>query len=207
VRTPPVSAGAKARRSNVADAVDEASTIVSEQYDRAARQTGDVASAAGAGQALHFVIAVAPGGVQVAEAIDFRRAEKADVDAALLEQAHHLEHLAALGSFENIRWVAHGVEQLGRGRFANNSVFKKSDGAGRMGSPRHEEGQHGQAHPNEDHFAIANFARGGRHHKFAEGVGTRGDVSFGAMSQMSFARILQIRFGRSAAMFRIYRVF
>src|SRR6202522_4660981 len=60
VRTPPISAGAKARRSNVADAVDKASTIVSEQNDGAARQTGDVASAAGAGQALPFFIAVPP---------------------------------------------------------------------------------------------------------------------------------------------------
>ena len=80
----PIGSGAEAGRSDVADAIDEAAAIVSEQNDGAAGQAGDVAGSAGAGQALAFVIAVTPGGIEISEAVDFGGAEKADVDAALL---------------------------------------------------------------------------------------------------------------------------
>ena len=94
-------------------------------------------------------------------------------------------------AFENIGRIAHGVEQLGGGSFADDAVFEKSDGAGGVGAASDEESQHGKAHADEDDFAIVNFTRGGGHHQFAEGVRASGSFSFLAMSQIGFATFLR----------------
>jgi hypothetical protein len=178
VSAPPVRAGAETGRGDVADAIAEAASIVREQDDRAPRETSDVASAAGAGEALHFVVAMTPGGIEIAEAIDFRCAEKTYVNASLLQQTHHIEHLAALGGAANICGIAHGVKKLGRRRLANDSIFKKSNGTRRMRASRNQEREHRKAHAYEDDFPIENFTRSGSDHKFAEGVGPRGAIGF-----------------------------
>ncbi len=87
-------------------------------------------------------------------------------------------------ALENIRRIAHGVEQLGGGGFANDPIFKEADGAGRVGAASDEEGEHGEAHADEDDFAIVHFTRGGGHHQFAEGVGASGGFGFRAMGQV-----------------------
>jgi hypothetical protein len=184
VTAAPIGSGAEAGRSDVADAIDQAAAIVGEQDNRAAGEAGDVAGSAGTGEALHFVVTMAPGGIEISEAIDFGCAEEADVDAALLEKIHDVKHLAALGGVQNIWRVAHGVEKFGGGIFANDTVFEKSDGAGRMGAARDEKGEHGEAHADEDDFAVVNFARCGGHHQFAEGVGASGSFGFLAMGQI-----------------------
>ena len=61
LRATPAVTGAESGRGDVADAIAEARTVVSEQHDRAARQASDVTRAAGTGEALHFFIAMAPG--------------------------------------------------------------------------------------------------------------------------------------------------
>src|ERR1700722_1120537 len=184
VTAAPVGSGSEAGRSDVADAIDEAATIMSEQDDGAASQAGDIAGSAGTGEALHFVVAVAPSGIEISEAIDFGGAEKADVDAALLEEIHDVEHLAALGCVQDIRWIAHGVEQFGGRSFANDAVFEKSDGQGGVGATCDKEREHGQAHADEDDFAIVNFARGGGHHQLTEGVKATGGFGFLATDQI-----------------------
>ena len=182
VRAPPVAACAETRRGDVADAVAEPAAIMRQQNHRAARETGDVARAARAGEPLHFIVAVAPRRTQIAEAIDFRSTEKTHVHAALLQQTHDVEHRAALGRFVNIRGIAHGVEKFGGRRLANDAIFEKSDGPRRVRAARDEEGEHGKAHAYKNNFAVANFPRGGGNHQFAEGVGARGAIRFGAMS-------------------------
>ncbi len=108
----------------MADAVGETSAIVGEQDDGTSGEACDITSSARARQALHFIVAVSPSGIQVAETIDFCCAEKTHVDAALLEQTHDVKHLAALGRAENIGGITHCVEKFGRGSFANDAIFK-----------------------------------------------------------------------------------
>ena len=110
---PPVAAGPETRRGDVADAVRETSAIVGQQDDRASRQACNVASSARTGQPLHLAVAVTPGTIQVAEAIDFRSTQKTDMDTSLLEKAHDVKHLPALRSAQNIGGIAHGAEKLG----------------------------------------------------------------------------------------------
>jgi len=184
VTAAPIGSGAEAGRSDVADAIDQAAAIVGEQDNRAAGEAGDVAGSAGAGETLHFVVTMAPGGIEISEAVNFGGAEEADVDASLLQEIHDVEHLAALGSAEDVRRVAHGVKQLGGGSLTNDAVFEQANRAGSMGAASDEKGEHGKAHADEDDFAIVNFARGGGHHQFAEGVGACGGFGFLAMGQI-----------------------
>src|SRR5271156_6787791 len=175
----PAFTAAESGRGDVADAVAEARAIVSQQHYGAAREAGDVTRSAGTGQALHFLVAVAPGGVEIAEAIYFGGAEKAYVHATLLQRAHHVEHSAALRGAAQIGRIAHGVEKFGGGSFAENAIFKKADGAGGMRAARDQEREHRQAHADENEFAIADFASGGGYHQFAKGVAASGEVGFG----------------------------
>ena len=183
LRATPAFTVAKSGRGDVANAVAEARAIVGEQHYRTASEAGDVACSAGAGQALHFFIAIAPGGVEIAEAIYFGCAEKADVHAALLQQTHHVEHGAALRCGAKIRWIAHSVEKLGGGSFAENAIFKQADCARSVRAAGYEKGKHRQAHANENQFTVADFARGGGYHEFAECVATRGEIGFGTNHQ------------------------
>ena len=114
------------------DALSKSRALVREQDDGALRQTCDVARAARARQALHFAVTIAPSGIQIAEAIYFSGAEKTELHAALLQERHHVEHLAALSCAANIRGIGHGIEQFGRRSFAYEAILVKTDSPGRM---------------------------------------------------------------------------
>src|SRR5277367_489314 len=167
---------------------------MSQQHHGAPREARNVASSAGTGQALHFFVAMAPSGVEIAETIHFGGAEKADVHAALLQQAHHVEHRAALRGTAQIRRIAHGVEQFGGRSFAEHAIFKKAHRTRRVRAARDEEGEHRQAHADEYEFAISDFTRGSGYHQFTEGVATRREIGFGASHYdcaLSFFRMSQ----------------
>src|SRR5271169_4442605 len=83
LRAAPAFTVAKSGRRNVADTVAQTRAIMSQQHHGAPREARNVASSAGTGQALHFFVAMAPSGVEIAETIHFGGAEKADVHAAL----------------------------------------------------------------------------------------------------------------------------
>jgi hypothetical protein len=126
---------------------------------------------------------MAPGGIEIAETIYFGGAEKANVHAALLQQAHDVEHCTALRGATKIRRIAHGVEKFGGGSFAEHAIFKEADGVWSVRTTRHEKGEHRQTHADENEFGIGDFARGGGYHQLAEGVTTRGKIGFGTSHQ------------------------
>ena len=97
----------------MADAIHQTSPIVCQKDDGAPGEAGNITSAARPRQPLHFIVAVTPRGIQVAEAINFRGTQKAHVDPALLKKAHDIEHLATLGCAQNIGGITHRVEKLG----------------------------------------------------------------------------------------------
>src|SRR5271169_6716544 len=71
LRATPAVTAAVAGRGDVAHAIAQARAVVSEQHNRAPREAGYVTRAAGTRQALHFLVALAPGGIEIAEAIHF----------------------------------------------------------------------------------------------------------------------------------------
>ncbi len=146
------------------DAFAEAVAMMREKHDGALGEAGNVASAAGTGQAAHLAILSAPGGIEIAEAINFGSTEEAGVHAALLEEGHDVEHLSALGGVEEIGRIGHGVEELSGGSFADQAIFVEADGVGSVGAFGDDEGEHGEAHADEDEFVIVNFAGCGGDH-------------------------------------------
>jgi hypothetical protein len=183
LRATPTFASAKSGRCDMSDAVAQARAIVSEQHYRTAREASDVASTARTRQALHFFIAMAPGGIKIAETIYFGGAEKAYVHSALLKEAHYVQHRAALRGAAQIWWIAHGVEKFAGGSFAQHAIFKEADGAWGVRATRHEKGEHRQTHADEYQLAIGDFTRGGGYHQFAESVAASGEIGFGASHQ------------------------
>jgi hypothetical protein len=167
----------------VSDAVAQARAIVSEQHHCAAREAGNVASTSGTWQALCFLIAMAPSGIEIAETIYFGGAQEANVHAALLQEAHYVQHRAALRGVAQIWWIAHGVEKFGGGSFAEHAIFKEADGAWGVSATRDDKSQHRQTHADENEFTIADLTRGGGYHQLAEGVTTRGQIGFGTSHQ------------------------
>ncbi len=98
--------------------------IVRENYNRALRQASNVTRASGAREPHRLSVPAAPRCVEIAKAVDLRRAQKADVHAALLQQSHHRNHIPAIRSLKQIRRISHGV-QKSRGRlFADDPVLK-----------------------------------------------------------------------------------
>ena len=91
-RATPGIASAIAGRSDVPNAFDEARTVMLQEHDGALREAGDVACAAGAGQSDFRGAEQPPDGVEIAEAVHFRSAQKSDVYAALLKERHHVQH-------------------------------------------------------------------------------------------------------------------
>ena len=178
LRRAPAVAPSVSGRCDVPNTLAESRALVREQDDGALRQTCYVARAARARQTLHFAVTIAPRGIQIAEAIDFGRAEKTELHAALLQKGHYVEHLAALSCAANIRWVGHGVKQFRRGSFANQAILVETDGARRMSPLRDEKCEHWQPHADEDEFAIGDFSRRGGDHDFARGVSARCYLAF-----------------------------
>ncbi len=111
-----------------------------------------------------------PGSVQIAEAVHFRRAEKSDIHAALLQQRHHIEHLTALRGVKKIGRIAHGVKKFKRRCFADDAIFEKSHSARSVRTPGNQESQHRQTHSHEYQFPVADFPGRRRNHQFAKGV-------------------------------------
>jgi hypothetical protein len=126
---------------------------------------------------------MAPGGIEIAETIYFGGTEKANVHAALLKQAHDVQHRAALRGTSKIWRIAHGVEKFAGGSFAQHAIFKEADGAWGVRATRDEKGEHRQTHADEYEFAISDFTRGGGYHQFAESVAASGEIGFGTSHQ------------------------
>src|ERR1700687_2655693 len=99
---------------------------MNKQHDGAFREARNVARASRARQALHFAIAMSPCAVQITESVDFGGTQETHVHTALLQQAHHVEHLSTLRGSAEIRRIAHRVEEFFGGSFADNSVFEKA---------------------------------------------------------------------------------
>ena len=73
----------------MADAIHQTSSIVCQKDDGAPGKAGNITSATRPRQPLHFIVAVTPGSVQVAETVNFGSAQKAHVDTALLKKTHN----------------------------------------------------------------------------------------------------------------------
>ena len=112
--------------------------------------------------------------IEIAEAIDFGSAEKAEVDASALQQAHDRKHVETLSGAADVGRISHGVDELGRWSGADDAILEEADGAGRVSAFGDDEGDERQAHANEDNFPVANLARRGSDHQFAEGEGGGG---------------------------------
>ncbi len=107
------------------------------------------------GRRCDSLFAAPPGGIQVAEAVHFRGAEKSHMHASLLQQSHHVEHLAALRGPSKIRWIAHRVEELWRRRLSDDSVLEEPDGARRVRAARDQKREHRKPHAYKDEFSVA----------------------------------------------------
>ena len=68
----------------------------------------NICSATAARQANPFPVLFNPVGIQVAETIDFRAADKSSVDAITWQKMHHVVEPAATQRARYIRWIAHG---------------------------------------------------------------------------------------------------
>jgi hypothetical protein len=113
------------------------------------------------------------GRVQVAETVNFGGAEKSQMHASGLQQAHDAEHVQTLRSTENIWRIGHGVDEFGRWRGADHTVFKQADRLRSMGAFCHDESDERKAHADEHNFSVADFAGGGGDHQLAGGVSQR----------------------------------
>src|SRR5580704_5309504 len=130
----------------MAHALSQTRALMGKKHDSTFREARNVARASRSWQSLHFAIAMSPRAVQIAEAIHFRGTQKTHVDAALLQQAHHIEHLATLRRRAEVGRIAHSVEKFFGGSLADDPVFEETDSTRRMRSPRHKECQHRQPH-------------------------------------------------------------
>ncbi|MNR13761.1 hypothetical protein D3C85_1301870 [compost metagenome] len=166
-----VAALAEADRGDEVELVDEAAMTLLEDDQHFLGAAGDFRGAAGAGQAhLRREVVADHGGVDVAELVDLRRAEEADVDAPALQPVaedlaggHH--GVGGLGQFA----VTDGQRQHGRlgadrARFVDQHHVRRGGQArqvGRLGR---------QADADEAHRAILQAAGGGHGHHFIGGV-------------------------------------
>jgi len=90
--------------------------------------------------------------------------------ATALEERHQVEEAGAPDGVADVGRVGHGVQQLGRRRVAHDADLEQPDGARRVEAFRHAESQERQAHAGEHDLAIADLARCGDDHQFAERV-------------------------------------
>src|SRR5215471_13334990 len=88
----------------------------------------DVRGAAAARQAGSFSVLFDPVRIQIAEAIDLRAADKAEVDPIGLQQAHDVVQAAATEGASDIRRIAHRKYRYQRRPITDHAVFKDSKG-------------------------------------------------------------------------------
>src|ERR1051326_6439365 len=90
-----------------------------------------------------------------------------------LQQAHHAEHVQALGCTENIWRISHGVNQFRRRRSANHTILEQTNCVRSMSLLGDHERDQRQSHADKYDLAISNLTRCAGHHELAHGVGGR----------------------------------
>src|SRR5438034_7477526 len=117
-----------------------------EQHEEAMGKRRDVTGTTRSRQTNHSSWSLNQSGIQIPKAINFSPAQKSQIDAPGLEQAHHTEHVETLGRVENIRRISHGVDQFSSRTRADDAVFEKSNGVRRMSLLRDNKCDQRQAH-------------------------------------------------------------
>ena len=72
------------------DFVRKPAPLVIHDHDAALRHGRDIRGPAASGKAGSFAVVFHPMGIQIAEAVDLRAADKTEIDAASLQKVHDL---------------------------------------------------------------------------------------------------------------------
>jgi hypothetical protein len=87
------------------------------------------------------------GGVEIAMPIDLRAPNEAGLHLATLEESHEVDRARAPDGARDVRRIAHGVQELGRGLVAHDPQLEEADGIRSVRALRQNEGDERQAHP------------------------------------------------------------
>ena len=140
----------------------------------------DVTGTPAPGEADQAAAPAGAGGVQVPERIDFRAADEAHVDPALLQQAHDVDQAEAGERPGNVGRIAHGVDERLGGPVADDAVLEQADRVGRVGCLGQPEAEQGKPHADEHDLLVSDFAGRRDHHQFSPGIGRRHGAKFAA---------------------------
>ena len=106
-------------------------------------------------------------GVEVPVDVDLGAPDETGVDIAALQHPHEVDRPRAPHGAGNVGIVAHRVEELGGRLVAHDAELEETDRVRRVRALRDDEGDERKAHPDEHALAIADLARGLRHHDLA----------------------------------------
>src|SRR5690348_9297991 len=95
------------------------------------------------------------GGVEIAVAINLRAADEAEMYVACRHRTHHVEGGGCPERAIDVGRVTHRVEQFGCWHVAYHAALEEAGTVGRVGAFGKGKGDEGQAHPDEDVFAVA----------------------------------------------------
>src|SRR5580693_9174250 len=108
----------------IRNAFRQASFIVFQKNNKPMRESRNVASPARTGQPRASLRSRYLGRIQVSETIDLSSAQKSQMDATGLQQAHYAEHVQALSCAQDVRRIGHSVDQFWRGGGTDHTIFK-----------------------------------------------------------------------------------
>ena len=168
----------------------EGALRVAQQNDHAAGRARDLRRAAGAGQAhLGRVVVADHRGVDVAEAVDLRGAEEADVDPPAADPVvEHLRHRDQVLRAGGEVVVADRQRQALRAR-PDGAGLVDEHAAGRVQAPGEVGGGVGRPDPDQHDLAVDQLARGAdRHDLLGRRVGGAHRATTGAPTGASAAR-------------------
>src|SRR5580692_9376510 len=109
---------------SIRNAFRQASFVVFQKNHKPMRETRNVASSARTRQPRASLWSRYFGRVQISEAINLSGAEKSQMYATGLQQAHYAQHVQALSCAKDVRRIGHGVDQFWRWGSTDHTIFK-----------------------------------------------------------------------------------